>query len=163
MKKFVDPFLTQATFIKPGTINTIRKWFVSNTIIMSKAFTGIPIIILIVFIAISCSKSGTTGGNNNGGGGGGGGGSTVNCTTVSNKSFAADVNPIIQATCNVATCHNAGSINGPGPLTSYTEIFNARAAIRQAVSTGVMPKSGSLTTAQKNSIICWVDNGALNN
>jgi hypothetical protein len=26
-----------------------------------------------------------------------------------------------------------------------------------------MPKTGSLTTAQKNAIICWIDNGAANN
>jgi len=129
---------------------------------MIRAFTGISIIILFVFIAISCSKSGTTGGNNNGGGGGGGG-NTVNCSAVSNKSFAADVNPIIQASCNVVSCHAAGSANGPGPLTNYTQVFNARAAIRTAISTGFMPQGGTLTTAQKNSIICWIDNGALNN
>jgi hypothetical protein len=128
---------------------------------MSRAFTGISIIILVVFIAISCSKSGTTGGGGNGGGGGGG--TTVNCSAVSNKSFAADVNPIIQSTCNVVSCHAAGSINGPGPLTNYTQVSGASAAIRQAVSTGAMPQGGTLTTAQKNSIICWVDNGAPNN
>jgi len=26
-----------------------------------------------------------------------------------------------------------------------------------------MPKTGSITTAQKNSILCWVDSGAPNN
>ncbi len=130
---------------------------------MSRAFTVISILILFVFIVISCSKSGTTGGGGNGGGGGGGGGTTVNCSTVSNKSFAADVNPIIQSACNVVSCHAAGSINGPGPLSNYTQVSGAKAAIRQAVSTGSMPQGGTLTTAQKNSIICWIDNGALNN
>jgi len=115
----------------------------------------------LVFIIISCSKSG--GSNNNGGGGGGGGGSTVNCTGVA-SSFSANVNPIIQSSCATdASCHGSGSANGPGPLLTYTQISNARIAIKTAVANGTMPKTGSLTTAQKNSIICWVDGGGLNN
>ena len=62
-----------------------------------------------------------------------------------------------------AGCHGIGSLNGPGPLLSYTQIFNARSSIRIAVSNGTMPQTGSLTTAQKNSIICWIDSGAPNN
>ena len=74
-----------------------------------------------------------------------------------------DVSPIIQTFCNQAGCHNAGSVHGPGPLTNYTQVFNARVAIKVAVANGTMPKTGTLTTAQKNSIICWVDSGAPNN
>lgn len=79
------------------------------------------------------------------------------------KSFANDVNPIVQASCAIAGCHGAGSNNGPGELIGYSKIFNARTDIRLQVSTGQMPLVGSLTTAQKNAIICWIDNGALNN
>jgi len=115
----------------------------------------------VLFIIISCSKSG--GSTDNGGGGGGGGGGTVNCTGVP-ASFSANVNPIIQSTCATdASCHGAGSPNGPGPLLTYTQISNARIAIKNAVGNGTMPKTGSLTTAQKNSIICWVDSGGPNN
>lgn len=123
---------------------------------------SIPVIISLFFIILSCSKGGssTGGGNNNGGGGGG---STVNCNGVP-ASFAADVNPIVQSTCATdASCHGSGSPNGPGPLLTYTQISNARIAIKTAVGNGSMPKTGSLTTAQKNSIICWVDGGGLNN
>ncbi len=127
---------------------------------MGKVLTGLSIIVLLVFIIVSCSKSSSTGGTT---GGGGGGGTTVNCSTVSNKTFAADVNPIIQASCNVVSCHAAGSSNGPGPLTNYAQISAANNTIRAAVSSGRMPQGGTLTTAQKNSIICWIDNGALNN
>jgi hypothetical protein len=35
--------------------------------------------------------------------------------------------------------------------------------IKPAVANGTMPKTGTLTTAQKNSIICWINNGAPNN
>jgi hypothetical protein len=87
----------------------------------------------------------------------------LNCTTVP-KAFAADVNPIIQSVCATdATCHGAGSINGPGPLLTYAQIYAARTMIRSAVATGLMPKTGTLSTAQKNTILCWVDAGGPNN
>ena len=122
---------------------------------------SIVVIITSFFITISCSKGGDDGGGGNGGGGGGGGG--VNCTGVP-ASFSGNVNTIIQTSCATdATCHGSGSANGPGPLLTYTQISNARIAIKTSVANGTMPKTGSLTTAQKNSIICWVDGGGLNN
>lgn len=123
---------------------------------MSKVFALIVTFFFTIFISISCSKDG-------GSGGGGGGGNTLNCSTVTNKAFTADVSPIIQGSCNVAGCHASGSFNGPGALTNYTEVFNARSLIRSAVASGAMPKTGALSTAQKNSILCWIDSGGPNN
>jgi hypothetical protein len=119
---------------------------------MSKKLSIAIILIVSVFIVISCSKSGTTGGGN-----------TLDCNTVTNKAFAADINPIFQSFCNVPGCHAAGSTNGPGPLTTYSEFFNARTLIRPAISSGRMPQSGTLSSSQKNSILCWIDGGAPNN
>ena len=121
------------------------------------------LVILAAFLVIaSCSKGGSedpAGGGNGGGGGGG----TVNCTGVA-STFSGTVNQIIQSTCATdATCHGAGSANGPGPLQTYNQIFAARINIKTAVGNGTMPKTGTLTTAQKNSIICWVDAGGPNN
>ncbi|MBI1341824.1 MAG: hypothetical protein GC171_02695 [Terrimonas sp.] len=113
-------------------------------------------------ILVSCSKSSNGGTGGNPGGGSGGGGGTLDCSTVP-KAFAANVAPIIQNSCAISGCHITGSINGPGQLTTYSEIFNARASIRNAIVTGIMPKTGSLTVSQKNSIICWIDSGAPNN
>jgi hypothetical protein len=79
------------------------------------------------------------------------------------KNFGTDVNPLIQTYCNQAACHDNNSFNGPGPLTNYAEVFNARVAIRGQVQAGLMPQNTTLTTAQKNTIICWIDNGAPNN
>ncbi|MFI5186194.1 MAG: hypothetical protein ACHQF0_05685 [Chitinophagales bacterium] len=88
---------------------------------------------------------------------------TIDCSGPA-KSFSVDVNPIIQSTCATGSnCHAAGSINGPGELTTYTEIERAGAQIRAAVLSGLMPKTGSLTTSEKTSIICWIDNGSSNN
>jgi hypothetical protein len=119
--------------------------------IMNKAFPVIVILFTFILSATSCSKDGGTGG---------GGTTTVDCNTVTNKAYTTDISPIIQNTCAAAGCHASGSTNGPGQLTNYAEVFSARSAIRSAVSTGRMPQNSTLSTAQKNSIICWVDSGA---
>lgn len=116
---------------------------------------SILVLLISFFVTASCSKSSD-------GGSGGGGGST-NCSGVP-SSFSANVNPIIQSTCAINSgCHGSGSPNGPGELLTYTQIFNARITIKSSVANGTMPKNGTLTTAQKNSIICWVDAGGPNN
>jgi uncharacterized membrane protein len=118
---------------------------------MNKIFIS-AIFISFIATGMSCSKSND-----------GGGGTTVDCNTVSNKAFAADVSPIIQSRCAITGCHDAASTNSGGPLTGYSQIFNKRSNIRSEVSSGRMPQGSSLTDAQKNSIICWIDSGAPNN
>jgi hypothetical protein len=86
----------------------------------------------------------------------------ADCSTIE-PSFEATVNPIIQNKCAVTGCHGTGSVNGPGPLVTYEQIFANRAAIRASVVSGRMPKTGSLTTNEKNQLICWIDNNALDN
>ena len=119
---------------------------------MKKSFLLALAIISIVLIFVSCSKDGDSNG----------GGSTLDCSGVP-KSFSANVNPIVQSTCNAAGCHASGSFNGPGAITNYTEVFNNRVIIRSVIASGRMPQGGSLSTAQKNSILCWIDSGAPNN
>ena len=120
---------------------------------------SILVILTAFFVIAACSKSSDGGGG--GGNGGGGGGTTCNGVA---SAFAANVNPVIQSTSATdATCHGNGSANGPGPLLTYTQIFNARIAIKTSVSNGTMPKTGSLTATQKSTIICWVDAGGPNN
>ena len=118
------------------------------------------LIIAAFLIVASCSKSSND--DDGGNGGGGGGNCNISCTGVA-ASFSANVNPIIQSTCATdATCHGSGapSSNGPGQLLTYAQISGASAAIKTAVCNGTMPKVGSLTTGQKNTIICWVNGGA---
>ena len=117
--------------------------------------------LLVLIATIGCSKSTENGNNNTTGGGGNNNNNNTVCSPT--KSFATDINPIIQSTCAVQDCHAAGSSNGPGALTTYQRIFDSRTNIRSAVSSGTMPKTGSLSTDQKNAIICWIDGGAPNN
>jgi hypothetical protein len=111
------------------------------------------LLLIITALIVACSK----------GGGGGGGSTPLNCATVTNKAFAADVNPIIQAICATSGCHGPGSTNGPGELSTYNQVFNNRVSIRAAVSSGLMPQNSTLSSGQKNSILCWIDSGAPNN
>jgi hypothetical protein len=107
------------------------------------------IIIIGVFVLfISCSKNSDS--------------VPTNCTTT--KYFTSDVNPIIQTPCAInAGCHASGSTNGPGPLINHVQVFSARTSIKVAVANGTMPQNSTLSTTQKNAIICWIDSGAPNN
>lgn len=117
------------------------------------------LVLIVAAVLFACTKSTDKTINNNSNTNSG----SVNCTSVA-QLFSTDVNPIIQSTCATgSSCHGTGSINGPGELRTYSEIANAHVAIRAAILSGLMPKTGSLTSAQKNTIICWIDNGALNN
>ena len=107
-------------------------------------------ILLPAVIIMSCSKSN-------------GGGNTIDCSGGT-KTFSGDVNPVIQSTCAINTgCHGSGSTNGPGELITYQDVFDNRSAIRTAILNGRMPKTGTLSSSQKNAIICWIDSGAPNN
>ena len=88
---------------------------------------------------------------------------TVDCATVTNKAFAANISPLVQSRCAISGCHASGSLNGVGALTTYAQISAASARIRTAVASGSMPQGSTLTTAEKNSIVCWIDSGSPNN
>ncbi len=115
---------------------------------------SIPTLVLFLSILVfsQCSKDKT---NNNS--------FTVDCSTVTNKAFAANISPLIQSRCAIPGCHAAGSGNGPGQLISYSDIANAASRIRIVIGNGAMPQGSSLTTAEKNSIVCWIDSGKPNN
>jgi hypothetical protein len=112
---------------------------------MKKLASSLVALVVIIF---ACSKSTSS--------------FTTDCSDP--KSFATDVNPIIQSSCATnAGCHASGSTNGPGPLTDYGQVYSARSAIRSAVISKTMPQNGSLTPTQINNIVCWIDSGASNN
>src|SRR2546429_9906240 len=113
---------------------------------MKKIF-GITFSISILLV-IACSKTNSSS-------------TTTNCSGT--ESFTDDVSPIFQSSCALSGCHASGSSNGPGVLTTCQQIYNSRRASRTAVANGPMPQSGSLSTTQKNILLCWIDNGAASN
>jgi hypothetical protein len=115
------------------------------------------IVAVITCVIVACTKGGTTTNSNNNNE------FKEDCSGAA-KSFANDVNPIIQTTCATnSSCHGAGSLNGPGPLTTYSQIFTSRNDIRSAVASGLMPQNSVLSNSDKNTILCWIDNGASQN
>jgi len=114
----------------------------------------VSMLVVLVFLLVACTKrhEDTLGTVSPGNGSG------------PATSFAVDVDPIVQSSCAASSgCHGSGSSAGPGPLLTYTQVFNARSSIRSAVSSGRMPPNGGLSVTQKNSIIFWIDSGAPNN
>ena len=87
---------------------------------------------------------------------------SIDCTGIS-PSFSATVFALIQAKCATSGCHDAGSTNSGGPFTTYAQISAKASNIKAQVSSGAMPKSGSLSASEKSSIVCWVSSGAANN
>src|SRR5687768_5251650 len=86
---------------------------------------------------------------------------TVDCSATA-VTFA-EANAVIQSSCaKNSSCHGSGSNKGPGALTTYAQIYNARNEINDAVRNGSMPQDSRLSTTEKNTILCWIENGAGN-
>jgi uncharacterized membrane protein len=110
---------------------------------------GLIVLMLIVFVGFgSCSDDNSF---------------EPSCSGVT-TSFVGDVKPIIDSNCATTSgCHASGSSHGPGALTTYAQISAAKNSITSAIKSGSMPKTGSLTTNEKNLILCWIQSGAANN
>jgi hypothetical protein len=88
---------------------------------------------------------------------------TVDCNGSTAK-FSSDASPVLMSKCATNSgCHANGASNNGGVLTNYSQINAKKAAIRASILNGSMPQGSSLTTAEKQAIVCWIDNGALNN
>jgi hypothetical protein len=77
---------------------------------------------------------------------------TPNCTGDA-KSYSTDVAPLIHTYCS--SCHSNFS--------TYSQLYASKGNVRSAIVNSSMPRGGSLSNEQKDAIVCWIDNGALNN
>ncbi len=69
------------------------------------------------------------------------------------KSYANDVKPLVQSYC--VNCHSSYS--------TYSGIKSAGSSVRSSIVNGSMPKNSSLSSDQKDAIVCWIDAGMPNN
>ena len=82
-------------------------------------------------------------------------------------SFLQNIQPILQLFCE--GCHSGSSPNGNLSLTTHSQIQTVALdgrlmnALHGTNGYNLMPQNTTLSTAQKNAIICWIDSGALNN
>ena len=119
---------------------------------MKKLLPLMACIVLIGVLVIACKKDSE---NKNESG-------TVDCGTIT-TTFSGTVSPLMKTSCAKSGCHATGSTNGPGPLTTYDQIFASRIRIRAVVASGQMPQDATFTAQQKAIITCWIDAGAPNN
>lgn len=97
---------------------------------------------------------------------------TENCTITLNikvdqgttgVSFAAQVAPILHASCNLTSCHGPGT--GSRDWTVFTNVKANAINIKTRTANGSMPPIGSpdITPQQIKLIACWANDGAPNN
>ena len=126
---------------------------------MKKATILSALIIISIATFTACSKSSTSAG----GSGTGGTKVTFSCTGIAPK-FSTDVTPILNTVCGInSSCHASGSVNSGGPFTNYAEVNARKSNIRAQILAGTMPQSSTISQAQIDAFICWIDAGAVNN
>lgn len=87
------------------------------------------------------------------------------CTVT--VSFVSDIKPIIDTSCALTGCHN-GDNGADRNWTVFSNFQTKRANVKDRITRppgtpGHMPAAGSITDDQIQSIVCWVDQGGLNN
>ncbi|MEO9804050.1 MAG: hypothetical protein ABJF04_12410 [Reichenbachiella sp.] len=80
---------------------------------------------------------------------------------LSGISYESSVRPIIIASCATTGCHVSGT--GRVDLTIFNNVQSNASSIKTRVLNKSMPKDGSITDAEIEAIVCWVDDGGLNN
>jgi hypothetical protein len=91
----------------------------------------------------------------------------VECLSDETISFDEDVNPIVVNVCAVPGCHN-GSNGADRNWLVFSNFQDHRAEVRRRIllpseHPDHMPRVGSLTADQIQTIVCWVDQGGQDN
>lgn len=110
---------------------------------MNLNLIGISLIVLLV--SISCKKD-----------------DVVECDgTV--YSFSQEVLPLMNSSCNTTGCHALNS--SYGDFTTYTGVQAkvSNGSLKARILDGSMPKNSSLNLEQKQTIVCWIEGGGLDN
>ncbi len=89
-------------------------------------------------------------------------------TSSAPVTWTKDIEPLMSSRC--AVCHQAGGI-GSMPLSTFPQVRTMAAAVKDSITKGRMPPwpasaacntyapDGSLTEAEKQRIVAWIDNG----
>jgi hypothetical protein len=75
-------------------------------------------------------------------------------------SYKNQISPILSEKCSSASCH--GGTIAPD-LSSYSGVKMHASAIKSLINSNVMPPTEPLSGADKSLIVCWIDDGAINN
>ena len=81
---------------------------------------------------------------------------------ITGVSYKNDIKPILDASCNLSGCHNAGT--GTRDWTTYEKVNSNAGNIKARTANKSMPIGGlTLTQTEIDKIACWVDDGSANN
>ncbi len=80
---------------------------------------------------------------------------------ASGVSWLEEVKPIIQVSCVKSGCHD--NLSGRTSLETFADVKKSVNQIRHRVVNRSMPFDSSLPDAQIQTIVCWIDDGALEN
>ena len=84
----------------------------------------------------------------------------LDCSTTF-ITYDNDIKNILDATCNVADCHDDNTQSSFG---DYSSLDASRMnSIATNVKMGLMPPSGDITSGAADTIRCWMENGFLQN
>ena len=89
------------------------------------------------------------------------------CLSSEEISFSGDVEPIIETVCAISGCHN-GTLGADRNWLILSSLQAKAGEARRRITLPQdhpdhMPRSGSLTAEEIQTIICWVDQGAQDN
>jgi hypothetical protein len=86
---------------------------------------------------------------------------TAQVQILTGISLDKDIMPLLASNCAVSGCHDGKS--GIVDWTIKTNVISKASLIKQKTQDKSMPKGGSITDAEIQTIACWVDDGAKNN
>ena len=72
--------------------------------------------------------------------------------------YQTSVRPIINQNCAVSGCHVSGT--GLPDFTDDQEVVDRAEAIKSAVLDGRMPRNGTLSFQEKDTLVSWINQGA---
>jgi len=95
-----------------------------------------------------------------------GGGEAKDCSVT--RSYMADVVPIISKTCAIENCHVAGFFEGDYTMYDVLKAQEMEGVLKFEIEEGTMPPSNTagpkeLTDSERNTLLCWIEDGAQNN
>jgi hypothetical protein len=88
---------------------------------------------------------------------------TVTDTPVAcdpNISYVNTIKPMLAVDCNTSGCHDDIVITS---LDNYQTLHDGALQVKNSILSGRMPKNKTLSAADKNAIVCWIDSGTKNN
>lgn len=91
----------------------------------------------------------------------------VDCEGLSEISYTGEVKPIISSNCAISGCHNGDSQDIPN-WHLIENLQDRRSEIQRRITLPLtdpahMPAEGSITDEERQTIYCWIAQGALDN